>query len=346
MSSAYISQLIRQAATRREDPYIVDASTVIMVDTSAGQVTVNLPRVGTPGAHFEIRPGHIVNSLWWPEVIVSRIVPGPPRPVIPPATGPVERRQRVRWELPRTEPEVSGQEYARAPFMVREEPGIAVANVAGIRRLEVNTGELEAERQAQINYARQSIMAEEDRRILEALEQLGQEAPVESVQFNRDEPFSMSFWARRDASGEYGWHAEPTRHLPRQPPPHGPTYLEPSHVYNPAVPTARVPAERVQMPEFEIASNPTIRLSEVRERRFNLVDRIRDGSVSEVSMGSQVPYEPNHDKTYTNEPRPYCPSVWERLLGDDFLGGGASGFLAIGPMATSAGTNGPTPSSK
>lgn len=35
----------------------------------------------------------------------------------------------------------------------------------------------------------------------------------------------------------------------------------------------KVFGKRVTIPEFEIVSNPTIRISEVKRRRFNLIDR-------------------------------------------------------------------------
>lgn len=35
----------------------------------------------------------------------------------------------------------------------------------------------------------------------------------------------------------------------------------------------KVFGERVTIPEFEIVSNPTIRIDDVKRRRFNLIDR-------------------------------------------------------------------------
>lgn len=42
---------------------------------------------------------------------------------------------------------------------------------------------------------------------------------------------------------------------------------------NGAVPESRVFGDRVTVPEFELASNPTVRIAEVKRRRFNVIDR-------------------------------------------------------------------------
>lgn len=44
----------------------------------------------------------------------------------------------------------------------------------------------------------------------------------------------------------------------------GLTYCEPAE---------KVFGERVTIPEFELYSNPTVRISEVKQRRFNVIDR-------------------------------------------------------------------------
>lgn len=43
---------------------------------------------------------------------------------------------------------------------------------------------------------------------------------------------------------------------------------------NGSPPESRVMGDRVVVPEFEIASNPTVRIAEVKRRRFNVIDRI------------------------------------------------------------------------
>jgi len=43
-----------------------------------------------------------------------------------------------------------------------------------------------------------------------------------------------------------------------------------------AVPDQYVEGEEVLVPTFEIAANPTVRLSEIKARRFYIVDRARD----------------------------------------------------------------------
>jgi hypothetical protein len=40
--------------------------------------------------------------------------------------------------------------------------------------------------------------------------------------------------------------------------------------------TFTFPAQRVIVPEFEIYSNPTIKISDVKSRRFNIIDRGKD----------------------------------------------------------------------
>jgi hypothetical protein len=42
---------------------------------------------------------------------------------------------------------------------------------------------------------------------------------------------------------------------------------------NGAVPESRIKGDRISVPEFEIVSNPTVRISEVKRRRFNVIDR-------------------------------------------------------------------------
>lgn len=42
---------------------------------------------------------------------------------------------------------------------------------------------------------------------------------------------------------------------------------------NGAAPESRVFGERISVPEFEIMSNPTVRIAEVKRRRFNVIDR-------------------------------------------------------------------------
>lgn len=42
---------------------------------------------------------------------------------------------------------------------------------------------------------------------------------------------------------------------------------------NGAVPESRIKGERISVPEFEIVSNPTVRIYEVKRRRFNVIDR-------------------------------------------------------------------------
>jgi hypothetical protein len=51
---------------------------------------------------------------------------------------------------------------------------------------------------------------------------------------------------------------------------------------NGAVPESRVFGERVTVPEFEIISNPTVRIREVKVRRFNVIDRAVQKAKQEI----------------------------------------------------------------
>jgi hypothetical protein len=51
---------------------------------------------------------------------------------------------------------------------------------------------------------------------------------------------------------------------------------------NGAVPESRVQGERVNVPEFEVVSNPTVRISEVKRRRFNVIDRAQQKARQEI----------------------------------------------------------------
>lgn len=51
---------------------------------------------------------------------------------------------------------------------------------------------------------------------------------------------------------------------------------------NGAPPESRVFGDRVTVPTFEIASNPTVRIAEVRRRRFNVIDRAQQKARQEI----------------------------------------------------------------
>jgi len=51
---------------------------------------------------------------------------------------------------------------------------------------------------------------------------------------------------------------------------------------NGAAPESRVFGDRVTIPTFEIVSNPTVRISEVRRRRFNVIDRAQQKARQEI----------------------------------------------------------------
>jgi hypothetical protein len=51
---------------------------------------------------------------------------------------------------------------------------------------------------------------------------------------------------------------------------------------NGAVPESRVFGDRVTVPEFEVVSNPTVRIAEVKRRRFNVIDRMQQKARQEI----------------------------------------------------------------
>ena len=51
---------------------------------------------------------------------------------------------------------------------------------------------------------------------------------------------------------------------------------------NGAVPESRIKGDRISVPEFEIVSNPTVRISEVKRRRFNVIDRAQQRARQEI----------------------------------------------------------------
>lgn len=51
---------------------------------------------------------------------------------------------------------------------------------------------------------------------------------------------------------------------------------------NGAAPESRVQGDRVMLPELEIVSNPTVRIAEVKRRRFNVIDRAQQKARQEI----------------------------------------------------------------
>jgi len=51
---------------------------------------------------------------------------------------------------------------------------------------------------------------------------------------------------------------------------------------NGSAPESRVFGDRVTVPEFEVVSNPTVRIAEVRRRRFNVIDRAQQKARQEI----------------------------------------------------------------
>ena len=53
---------------------------------------------------------------------------------------------------------------------------------------------------------------------------------------------------------------------------------------NGSAPESRVFGDRVTVPEFEVVSNPTVRIAEVRRRRFNVIDRAQQKARQEINF--------------------------------------------------------------
>ena len=51
---------------------------------------------------------------------------------------------------------------------------------------------------------------------------------------------------------------------------------------NGSAPASRVQGERLNVPEFELVSNPTVRIAEVKRRRFNIIDRAQQKARQEL----------------------------------------------------------------
>lgn len=51
---------------------------------------------------------------------------------------------------------------------------------------------------------------------------------------------------------------------------------------NGAAPESQVRGDRVTIPEFEIVSNPVVRIREVKQRRFNVIDRAIQKAKQEI----------------------------------------------------------------
>lgn len=51
---------------------------------------------------------------------------------------------------------------------------------------------------------------------------------------------------------------------------------------NGSAPESRVVGDRIMIPEFEVVSNPTVRIAEVKRRRFNVIDRAQQKARQEI----------------------------------------------------------------
>ena len=53
---------------------------------------------------------------------------------------------------------------------------------------------------------------------------------------------------------------------------------------NGSAPESRVFGDRISVPEFELVSNPTVRIAEVKRRRFNVIDRAQQKARQEINF--------------------------------------------------------------
>lgn len=139
--------------------------------------------------------------------------------------------------------------------------------------------------------ARAQIQAEEDRRIFEALDAVGRDPDYVPM---RPLPPGEVYVA---GPGEYVGSLPPRPDLPFMA--HEQIGMA---VINPRG-LERLEVRRVQMPEFEIASNPTIRLDDIRQRRFDLIDRTPPPPVQEMTPAEMEKVAIIIRRTF-----------WERLL--------------------------------
>lgn len=51
---------------------------------------------------------------------------------------------------------------------------------------------------------------------------------------------------------------------------------------NGATPESRIKGDRISVPEFEVVANPTVRIAEVKRRRFNVIDRAQQRARQEI----------------------------------------------------------------
>ena len=82
-----------------------------------------------------------------------------------------------------------------------------------------------------------------------------------------------------------------------------------------SAPESRVQGDRVLVPEFEIISNPTVRISEVKRRRFNIIDRAQQKARQEIqaqedaNIFAAVDYASDKTMGGTNTRQPFANGV-------------------------------------
>jgi len=93
---------------------------------------------------------------------------------------------------------------------------------------------------------------------------------------------------------------------------------------NGATPESRIKGDRISVPEFEVVSNPTVRIAEVKRRRFNVIDRAQQRARQEIQAQEDANIFAALD---------FASTVENTLVSGATTGAGA-GSIAKGELAT------------
>lgn len=91
---------------------------------------------------------------------------------------------------------------------------------------------------------------------------------------------------------------------------------------NGSAPESRVVGDRIMIPEFEVVSNPTVRIAEVKRRRFNVIDRAQQKARQEIQAQEDA-------------------NVFAAL---DFAGSAENDTVSLSPIGASTGSSAVTSS--
>ena len=93
---------------------------------------------------------------------------------------------------------------------------------------------------------------------------------------------------------------------------------------NGATPESRIKGDRISVPEFEVVSNPTVRIAEVKRRRFNVIERAQQRARQEIQAQEDANIFAALD---------FASTVENTLVSGATTGAGA-GSIAKGELAT------------